>query len=181
MSKRSSSRLDVPGRDRSVIYLDFDGVLHPELTYFHPEKGPYLDRAITGHKLFEHAPLLVELLAPYPEVCIVLSTSWVRVRGYGRAVRYLPKELQTRVIGATFHSEMSGVDWVQMARGYQVLSDARRRKPRDWIALDDDIKDWPATYKKRLICCHGMEGLGAPGVADVLKTSLRDWQQDAKS
>jgi hypothetical protein len=61
-----------------VLYLDFDGVLHPEDVWRRPGWGPYV-ASPPGHQLFEHADLLVELLAPYPDLRIVLSTSWVRV------------------------------------------------------------------------------------------------------
>lgn len=64
------------GQDEYVLYLDFDGVLHHEDCWWHPRKGPYLHQ--TGYQLFQHVGLLEETLAPYPQVKIVLSTSWVR-------------------------------------------------------------------------------------------------------
>lgn len=179
MTEKNYAPLDVPGRGSPVVYLDFDGVLHPELVYMHPDKGPLLDPCIVGHKLFEHTQLLVDLLAPYPAVRLVLSTNWVVVRGFGRARQHLHPELRARVIGATFHSSMNLVDWGQMPRGYQILSDARRRLPSQWVALDDDAENWPATHKKRLIRSHGMNGLGHPGVADELRQCLLDWHQNA--
>ena len=30
-------------------------------------------------------------------------------------------------------------------RVMQVWSDVQRRRPRDWLALDDDWQDWPAS------------------------------------
>lgn len=181
MTERSYAPLDVAGRDAHVVYLDFDGVLHPELVYMHPDKGPFLDPSIMGHKLFEHSQLLVDLLRPYPDVRVVLSTSWVVVRGFGRARKHLPPELRTRVIGATFHSSMNPFEWGQMPRGYQILSDARRRLPSQWVAVDDDVENWPAAHKERLIKSHGMNGLSHPGVADALRQRLFEWYQNAKN
>ena len=60
------------------------------------------------------APQLIEALAPYPNVKIVLSTNWVRVRGFTRVRRALPEALRARVIGATWHSGMREVDFFSM-------------------------------------------------------------------
>lgn len=32
---------EVKGLGLPLLYLDFDGVLHPEYCYWHPRKGPY--------------------------------------------------------------------------------------------------------------------------------------------
>ncbi len=47
-----------------VLYLDFDGVLHPEDVWRRPKFGPYVATP-PGHTLFEDASLLVALLNPY--------------------------------------------------------------------------------------------------------------------
>jgi hypothetical protein len=56
-----------------ILYLDFDGVLHDDAAYCSPDRGMYLDTP--GRTLFEWMPILDELLAPYPELRVVLSTS----------------------------------------------------------------------------------------------------------
>ena len=85
------------GAGQVILYLDFDGVLHHESVYFN-KKGPYIKTNSAGwgqcpYVLFQYAPLLVELLAPYPAVKIVLSTSWARVYGCYGAVKRLPFEI----------------------------------------------------------------------------------------
>lgn len=52
------------GSGEPVLYLDYDGVLIHEKVLWHPKRGAYL-HAPEGHSLFQHAPLLEELLAPY--------------------------------------------------------------------------------------------------------------------
>lgn len=128
-----------------LLYLDFDGVLHPSDVYRLPGVGPRLadSQASLGHRLFEHAPLLVELLNPYPHVRIVLSTNWVHVLGYDRTKQHLPSELQERVIGATYHRRLSAGDYEQSSRGQQVWADVQRRLPSAWLSLDDDDELWP--------------------------------------
>lgn len=90
-----------------------------------------------------------EELAPYPQVAIVLSSTWCIRPGYAKTLQLLPKELRARFIGGTFHKRVHGADpWLlssfrDTSRGQQILEDVTRRKPRQWLALDDDIEDWP--------------------------------------
>jgi hypothetical protein len=97
------------GAGEPILYLDFDGVLHHEAVFFSPSKGLYIkaEQASVGHVLFQHAPLLIEMLDPHPDIKIVLSTSWVRQYGCYRVAKRLPQALRERVIGATFHSRMN--------------------------------------------------------------------------
>ena len=107
------------GRGAPVLYLDFDGVLHHENVLWHPKKGAYLN-APPGHQLFQHVDLLAELLRPYPDLRIVLSTAWVIRYGYRRTAKRLPPTLRQRVIGSTFHSTMEPESFQGLPRGKQV-------------------------------------------------------------
>ena len=62
-----------------ILYLDFNGVLHHE-NVRNFGKGPVMIES--GHSLFEWSNRLNIALLPYPEVQIVLSTSWVRILGF---------------------------------------------------------------------------------------------------
>jgi hypothetical protein len=85
-----------------ILFLDYDGVLHPDEAYL-TKRGPVL-RAEGA--LFMWAETLADVLAAHPHVQIVLSTSWARQFGFDRARRYLPVALRERTIGATWHSAM---------------------------------------------------------------------------
>lgn len=159
------------GRNQLVLYLDFDGVLHHENALWHPRRGVYL-KAPPGYVLFQHVGLLEQVLAPYPEVKIVLSTSWVRSYGCEGAAKRLPASLRSRVIGATFHSQMVKQYFVDAPRGMQVWSDVLRRQPRDWIALDDDYLHWPKWCLDRYVRTHEHEGISAPDVQAELRHKL---------
>lgn len=146
-----------------LLYLDYDGVLHPDEVYLDAHNRVYL----RGEgKLFEHAALLEALLAPYPMLKIVLSTSWVRLKGFDRARGRLPQGLRERVIGATWHSRFLRDDhmrdwWVNQSSRYeQIRHDVVRRRPDDWMALDDDEQGWPLPEARRLVACDPMRGLG---------------------
>ncbi len=75
-----------------ILYLDFDGVLHDDWVLVHRERGFFM--ATEGRTLFEWAPILEQLLKPHPDVAIVLSTSWVKVKGYPHAKAQLSHALQ---------------------------------------------------------------------------------------
>ena len=145
-----------------VLFLDFDGVLHPDAVYL-SRQGPTLKAEGT---LFMWAPILTNLLVDFPMISLVLSTSWVRHLGYKRALAYLPIELQERVIGATWHSSMAKhwVDenlWDGKTRYDQICRYAARSQLREWIALDDDIQGWAEDSAQRLIACTPDLGLSA--------------------
>jgi hypothetical protein len=158
------------GQGAVVLYLDFDGVLHHEDVWWHPRRGVYIQTP--GYRLFEHVPLLEAALAPFPEVSVVLSTSWVRYRRFSDSAKRLGPNLRERVIGATFHSQMSRQGFESLPRGIQVLNDVARRRPRFWVALDDDLENWVPEYRDHLIHCDNVLGISAPGVLYALHQRL---------
>jgi hypothetical protein len=161
------------GTGELVLYLDYDGVLHHENVLWHPRIGAYLS-APDGYVLFQHSELLERLLAPYPAVQIVLSTTWVRRYGRTKAAKNLRPALRSRVIGATFHSRMDEQRFSEVPRGMQVWSDVLRRKPRDWLALDDDWLDWPKWCLEKYVRTHEHEGLSDPAVQAEFREKLQE-------
>lgn len=159
------------GFGERVIYLDFDGVLHHEDVRWSAKRRAYLN--VPGHQLFEHASLLEALLAPYPQLRIVLSTSWARVYSFDKAARRLPSSLRRRVIGATWHSEMDKLIFTGQTRGMQVVSDVARRRPRDWLALDDDDEGWPQEVREKVLVTDERLGLSAPDMQQRLTDALK--------
>lgn len=164
-----------------VLFLDFDGVLHPDAAYL-VRGRPVLKAA---GELFMWAPILTELLRPYPELKIVLSTSWVRVLGFGRARDYLPRELRSRVIGGTWHSAMGrhaegshrtdNTWFVESSRYEQIARYIARAGGRasNWLAIDDDAEGWNEALRERLVKAAGDTGLSLPIVQDELSAKLR--------
>ena len=161
------------GLNELILYLDFDGVLHHENVYWHPRRGVYL-KAPERYRLFAHSALLEEVLRPYPGVDIVLSTSWVVRYGLSETVKSLTPGLRSRVIGATYYSEMPRNSFVQLPRGLQVWEDVLWRKPRAWLALDDDFMGWPKECLDKHIRTHPYEGISDPEVLAELKTKLAE-------
>ena len=131
-----------------ILFLDFDGVLHED---------PCFDEA----RLFARAPDLVQALAPFPEVRIVLSTSWRSQRTLAELTQPLPEALNGRVIDATplatsadtpaalrpFRRHAECATWLR-ARGYEQTP---------WLALDDRPSLF-APHCEQLILCDSNIG-----------------------
>jgi hypothetical protein len=160
------------GQGALLLYVDYDGVLHHENVRWHPRKGVYMDEP--GRALFEHVHLLEDALAPYPEIKIVLSTSWVRSYGFTGAARRLTPALRERAIGATYHTGMRELElsFAKQPRGVQILSDAARRRPADWLAIDDDHEGWPVQALHKLVRTDLALGISAPSVLSELRDKL---------
>jgi hypothetical protein len=163
------------GRGERLLYLDYDGVLHGENVLWHPRRGAFAGEP--GFVLFEHAALLDDLLQPFPQVKIVISTSWVRLYGCAGAAKRLPPGLRGRVIGATFHSRMDGTHFDSLERGRQVLADVHRREPLDWFALDDVDEGWSAASRHHVLITDEVLGISAPGTAGAISAQLRRMAQ----
>jgi len=69
-----------------ILFLDFDGVLHPE---------------VTGAPELCHLPVLEELLREFPQVNLVLSTSWRIVYPHAALLGVFSLDIRERVIGTT--------------------------------------------------------------------------------
>ena len=152
-----------------VLYLDFDGILHPADVRVTPEE-PMRPRIYergrpTDKPLFQHQVLLEILLRPYPELRILLSTSWARTFGYEFAVNQLMPELRERVIGAAMTP--APVRWGV------IDIDAVARGLERWIALDDDRDGWPEEVRHLLVApTNPTFALAQPGVAQELTEKL---------
>lgn len=158
---------------KRFIFLDLDGALHHSEVYVHPKKGIYI-RAI-GFTLFQWMPILEDLLEPYPKVGIILSTSWVKVKGFSFTKDKLSPLLQERVVGATFHKgHMDKELFSEMTRASQILGDVSRRglDEEDWIAIDDDAEGWPFMYARNLVRTEGAVGISDPEVQAEIKAWL---------
>lgn len=154
--------------NRPVLFLDFDGVLHPASVY---RIGDEIFLARREVSLFEWAPLLVYALAPYPSVQLVLSTSWVRVVGFDKAKDWLPDELQSRTLDATWHSRL-GHRWESLSRYEQVCQYVQQHSCDRWVALDDDVRHWGGTHRENLVATSPNGGLAEPGKLEELTQKL---------
>jgi len=159
-----------------ILFLDFDGVLHPDAVYL--RQSGHIELRAEG-ALFMWADRLTTALEPYPDARIVLSTSWARHLGFSRARKALPADLAARVVGATWHSAMGKgwpdyIPWDNQTRFEQIAAYlSRLPAPVPWLAIDDDDRGWPNTQRSNLVHTDGMLGLSA---ADA-QAELISWLQ----
>lgn len=151
-----------------IIYLDFDGVLHPcDVTIV--GKTPVL--LTPDFSLFCWAPILELLIEEYDptgnKIKIVLSTSWVNIWGLDQAASYLPNSLRQRVIGKTKK--------VGRTRALEIVMHAKDNNFDHWFALDDLFageQDWPEEHADRIVLCDSDRGLSDTKVTQLLRTAL---------
>lgn len=151
-----------------TLFLDFDGVLHPDEVY---RVGGKIELWMDGVSLFEWAPVLEDLLAPYPNLQIVLSTSWVRVLGYDEACSWLSEILRQRVVGATWHRH-GPRGWEYLSRFEQIHRNVARHGHGKWLAIDDNGDGWADEHRERLVLTDSQLGLGAVTAQDELREKL---------
>lgn len=171
-----------------IIFLDFDGVLHHEnvtLKRCHPVARRYLKphescflthdgKLAEGKNLFEHADRLAATLAPFPDVRIVISSSWREHFRPDKILSFLPLALADRVIGHTpCCYKYGGVG----SRLDEVLAylDGNGLSAVPWLALDDQAQlFWDDTENpaENLFLLNGHEAL-SEAAADTLYQRLR--------
>lgn len=159
------------GHGELLLYLDYDGVLHHENVWWHARIGPYM-RAPDEYRLFQHLPLLESVLAPYPQVKIILSTSWARRYSCAKAAKNLGPNLRARVLTATFDRRMNHDAFDALHRGQQVWNDVQKRQPKGWLALDDEADGWPPESEGHFIQTDKTDGISHPEVLQKIKAAL---------
>lgn len=142
-----------------ILFLDIDGVLHPDdVASFTQDRT-----APTGVNLFRWAPILVELLNKYPEVKIVVSSTWRCLFPYTILMDLLPLGIKERVIDVT---EPKLYDRWDAIKEYIV-----RHKLNKYIIIDDDYKAFPYRCPE-LVRCYPNVGLSKKQTLDNLTQHL---------
>lgn len=137
----------------TVLFLDFDGVLHPD---------PCRDR----RRLFEHAPRLAAALAPFADLTVVLSTSWRNEIQLADLAQHLPRSLRERLVGVTesFHAIDCAPALVPYRRQAECQNWIDTERPgAHWLALDDRASGFQP-YFEQLILTRSDTGLDESSV-----------------
>lgn len=145
-----------------VLFTDFDGVLHAA-------DEPALDstgRLIANERLFAWLPILADILGPYPQVRLVVSSDW----------RRLLDDENLRLVLGPLGSRFAGiVETWGTSRADEILAEVRRRKLTQWLAIDDHPSVLAASRRDaRFIPCAPDAGLSAPAVQAVLRKRLTE-------
>ena len=125
-----------------VLFLDFDGVLHP-VGCPHDEH-------------FCQRPRFESVMRQFPEVRIVISSSWRRIYKSDWLRSRFSRDIAERIIGTT----QLWVPDEPQNRYQEILAFVAKNRLQDtsWLALDDAVEDFPADFPN-LIPCDGWLGL----------------------
>jgi hypothetical protein len=146
--------------DNTILFLDFDGVLH------HIDEAAIdEDFNFTGNpNLFKWVPLLAELLAPYPELRIIVSSDWRRLFD-DDALKTFLGPLAARFIGV--------VETYGPTRAAEIVIEAERRGILRWLALDDHPSVVKAAPKDaRFVVCDSSTGIAGAEAQASLRAKL---------
>ncbi|MCO1372489.1 hypothetical protein L0Z42_18490 [Burkholderia multivorans] len=161
-----------------TLFVDFDGTLHRGRGLIDEVTGQVsLD---TGNPVFEFAPLLANLLEPYPAVEIVLTTSWLYTLPFEQVLSRLPPPLATRVVGSTRgYKARFGYLHDGSARTYIIRSYVFDKHLKNWLALDDSVygahhlsTDF-LPLEPHLVLLDAQQGIGSSKAQDRISRWLR--------
>ena len=140
-----------------VLFLDFDGVLHPYDVYA-------VDANVRAER-FCWLPLLTQTLAPHPAVRIVVTSDW-RYFSDADRMRELLGPLSSRFAGCTAFSR-------GFTRADHILQVVQQEALQHWRALDDDASVFKAAREEpRFVACDPATGLSEPLVIAALERWL---------
>jgi hypothetical protein len=134
--------------ERTLLFLDFDGVLHPQ----------HEGQQVPEDMAFCHLPRLEALLRNFSEVEVVISSTWREQVKLESLKRHFSDDIAARIIGTTpvvnagnsvlFHRrEIEILQW---------LADSGVTNSR-WCALDD--AHWQFLHhKENLVACKSYLG-----------------------
>lgn len=140
------------------LFLDLDGVVHP-LGVAHIDR---FNKA-SGDRLFRWLPILLDSLEAYPEVVIVVHSSWRLCWGKEEMLEQLPPELVAKIVDVTDPGIYSRYKSIQ---DYILRHDITK-----YIILDDEGKQFPENLPE-LVVCRPKEGLSRPSTKAKLQKSL---------
>lgn len=131
-----------------ILFLDFDGVLHPE--------GE--EHILSGGTDFCFLPRLETLLREFPEVRIVISSSWREQLRYETLLKPFSIDIQARILGATPHSGF-GLPRPYRKREGEIVAWLQLHGATDepWVALDDAYWQFDRC-KEHLVVCGSFAG-----------------------
>ncbi len=140
----SESRVEPPGLD-AVLFLDFDGVLHPRT-----------------QGTFRAVPLLQAWLERQPHVSVVVSSNWRMSHSVDALRALFETPLAQRIVDAVpFEGPERRGDRQRLIEAW-----LNAHSVRTWVALDDDVSLFEPGCPW-LVCTQTEDGLTARELAQL--------------
>lgn len=130
--------------DALLIFLDFDGVLHPQ----------YDGQPTPVDVVFCHLPRFEAILRDFPTVEIIISSTWRYQFTLDELRARFSPDIAVRIIDATPKTEHIDGNYLPARREGEILDwlAASGRESAPWIALDD--ASWQfQQHRDRLVAC----------------------------
>ncbi len=128
-------------RRKVIIFLDFDGVLHPVLCQ--PEK------------IFCRKQIFEDAIRELKEVEIVISSSWRHQYEFEELLNFFSVDIQKLITGCT-----RSVDDSKAPNRFEEIMDYlihNKITDRPWIAIDDSRNEFPE-FCLNLVLCNRHKG-----------------------
>jgi hypothetical protein len=158
-----------------TLFIDYDGTLHIGHAVVDADGQVTLD---SGRPLLEFAPLLVEMLKPYPAVQIVLTTTWLQTLSAEKVISYLPPGLARRVVDTT-RGRKARLSYMLNGSGRTDIIScyAFGKGLKQWLAIDDSVYGAyhfgrePGELVRNFLLLDSTRGIGD----EDAQQHIRDW------
>ena len=146
--------------DAMILFLDFDGVLHPQ----------YEGMPTPAEELFCHLPRFETVIREFPTVQIVVSSTWRYKFTLDQMRTHFSPDIAARIIDATPKAENAGSGYQVTRRENEILDwlAVSGNTGVQWVALDDAVWQFER-YRDRVVDCTWYIGLD-----DAAMAKLRD-------
>lgn len=145
-----------------IIFLDFDGVLHPVF--------PRRELTDDENQLFSYLPRLEGVLMDFPELKIVIASSWRENRPWENVIKAFSPDISARIIGATPVLKSKEPPYPKHPRYEEILDFLNKNNlaTSQWIALDDTPEIYPPDCKNLILCSDGFRDAEEDLLREVL-------------
>ncbi|MGF6837900.1 hypothetical protein QF001_001767 [Paraburkholderia youngii] len=152
-----------------TLYIGYGGVLNIGEGLVDQDGNITLD---SGRRTFEFAPYLADVLMPYPDVQLILTTAWTATLGELQTAALLPVELAARVVGTTLHHPpRMGEVRAGIGRTMSILRHVEACGIETWLAVGDDLYGIPSGREAHFLRVPSHTALGTPSI----RYALREW------
>ncbi|MCC8402014.1 hypothetical protein LJ655_08925 [Paraburkholderia sp. MMS20-SJTN17] len=150
-----------------TLFLSFGGVLHIGHGLVDDEGIVTLD---SGHTPLEFAFFLEDIIAPWPQVQIILTTTLLRTLGAEKTIALLPDELRQRVVDTTRSRMVENIK----SKTLSTIVYSTERRLTNWLAVDDGAWTVPR-YAEHYLCTDSEAALDD----SIMRRRLRIWLEHA--
>ncbi|MBO2985838.1 HAD domain-containing protein [Burkholderia pseudomallei] len=158
-----------------LIYLNFDGVLHPNHLQYRYRHSPEL--LWPSHTAFEYAPALENAFEDCPDATVVLNTWWTYYLTVEACLQLLPASIRPRVVGTTL---VGGIREEPLPNRVREAERHIGVPTNELLVLDNSSARYGESLLPQLLLVNEETGLSCPSAMRALKKRLHSqWSRAA--